>query len=219
MVVFGGIISTKPPNSIALNDNGCNATVPPLLVLNTNTFEWASEYQPELAYKQPKAVIQAIGGRLVLKPSFVQVPANSNTHGSNTGNSPQQPSGGFDNPNLYSIFSKRHTAQPTSNATSSDSGNSGSSTPVGAIAGGVIGGVAAIAIVVSILLYLRRRRRRQQQQSGPETSQIRPEVSEADGREILEAGGQPVFELPGDTTMKSPAKHELDSGQIWSTGK
>ncbi|KAL8945883.1 MAG: hypothetical protein Q9222_007642 [Ikaeria aurantiellina] len=50
----------------------------------------------------------------------------------------------------------------------SASSNSGSGTPTGAIAGGVVGGIAVIAIGIGAIWYLRRRSKKSNQSSGPE---------------------------------------------------
>ncbi|KAM0278160.1 hypothetical protein ACHAQH_005358 [Verticillium albo-atrum] len=49
------------------------------------------------------------------------------------------------------------SASPTDGSDSSDNSDGGSSTPVGAIAGGVVGGIALIGILVFALWFLRRR--------------------------------------------------------------
>ena len=59
MIVLGGQI-------MALNDinstTGCDATHPPLLVLNTATYEWTNAFEPGVNYTQPSQVYNVIGG-------------------------------------------------------------------------------------------------------------------------------------------------------------
>lgn len=66
MIVFGGIIANvdlTTGNSTAINNNGCNPAAPPLLVLNTVTYQWQSSFSPTLVYSQPRDVYLVIGGR------------------------------------------------------------------------------------------------------------------------------------------------------------
>ena len=143
-----------------------------------------------------------------------------------SGNAPSQPSGGFNNTSLASIFAQRvpytplptlqppsgtqdnQTAQNTSGPDTTNlpaSPGSSSSPNLGTVAGGVVGGVLGLALVAgTAFFFLRKRRRsngvsRNQEQA---TSTRQAEVREADGAQIVEMDAanpkQRIEETPGD---------------------
>lgn len=66
MIVLGGIIESTSSNDVGVvNGNGCNSSHPPLLVLDTTTFEWQPQFTPNRSYSQPPAVYNVIGGEYV----------------------------------------------------------------------------------------------------------------------------------------------------------
>jgi hypothetical protein len=102
-------------------------------------------------------------------PSGVYVPnwAILDVTGSNTwdasaafqaGDKPEYGPGTFFGPN--SITVPTTTTTPTPSFTGHSSGSGGKSSNAGAIAGGVVGGIAAFSVAVAVILYLRGRRSR-----------------------------------------------------------
>jgi hypothetical protein len=81
---------------------------------------------------------------------------------------------------------------------SGDGDDSGSETPVGAIAGGVVGGVAAIAII-GFLIWFMRRRRRNQGKAGP---------NELSGTDMNKDSTQPLHQ--GQYDLPPGYRAELD---------
>ena len=108
---------------------------------------------------------------------------------------------------------------PTAPLTTETSGPSpvdhkSTSTPVGAIAGGVVGGVAAICLLAALFFWLlRHRRRRQPQSPSPQQNELadtsethQSELSGWERRREAE-GGKPAWEKDGTQRM------ELDGAQ------
>ncbi|KAJ5383090.1 hypothetical protein N7517_001001 [Penicillium concentricum] len=107
------------------------------------------------------------------------------------------------------------TPTPTATAVSSTSGTdtNNAKNNTGAIAGGVVGGVGGVAILIALVWLLLRRRKKQAQAS---QSTERPpvpvsELSDAtritelsDGNRITELSGQSIPELPGSEKPKPP---------------
>lgn len=62
MIVLGGSVQTMHNPSTIVTSTGCSDSHAPLLVLNTNTFQWSDAYNPDLTYTQPVVVYEAIGG-------------------------------------------------------------------------------------------------------------------------------------------------------------
>lgn len=101
------------------------------------------------------------------------------------------------------------TPTPSPSNAPGDKEDSGS-VPVGAIAGGVIGGVAVIAIVGGVFWFLRRKKRRQ----ALEDSQPPPSHPEMDNTESKHAG-TPVYYPQGyQAAPGSPPASELHSGYM-----
>lgn len=62
MIILGGTIQTTSNPTQIVSGTGCDEAHAPLLVLNTNTFEWSDTFTPGLNYTVPVPVFQAIGG-------------------------------------------------------------------------------------------------------------------------------------------------------------
>lgn len=120
----------------------------------------------------------------------------------------KQPQGGFNN-SLDAVFSQTVPLSSTSATGASSSkdpttSNSNSSTPVGAIVGGVLGGVAAILIAIGLFLYLRRRKA--QRPGGLEKSELAD--SEATTRNRDHKQNAERHEVPGDFVPRENYKHD-----------
>ncbi|KAL9595678.1 MAG: hypothetical protein Q9179_004890 [Wetmoreana sp. 5 TL-2023] len=211
----GGLLILEEVNTI-VNMQSCNTSWAVARMLDTTTFEWHRDFTPgSAAYAVPDRVSKIIGG------------------GPSGGAKVTSPRGGFNDSTLASIFRKtvpKYAAtSPTLTANNTDTTQSSvpeSSTSVGAIAGGVVGGVVALAILGS-LLYVFRFRQQRKGQSSEDSAQEwkKPELSthasfhrksnsglhemhedalpyEIDGNNFLEAPSAdlqaepPIFELP-----------------------
>ncbi|KAK6531146.1 hypothetical protein TWF281_007970 [Arthrobotrys megalospora] len=201
MIVLGGQIQgNNARNNTPVNTGACNATHPPLVVLDTTVFEWTEEFNPNRSYSQPKQIYELIGGdwRGLART--------------------KEPPGGFDNTALEDIFATtvRRIDQPTAfSATVPDPTGSPSDTPdnngtpntpstsgpnTGAIAGGVVGGVLGIAIVAGLVwFFFFRKGRREEVPSIPLAVGIAPGP-------------------PGRPEMMRYEKPELDGSQQPLTG-
>ncbi|KAK6363443.1 hypothetical protein TWF730_000874 [Orbilia blumenaviensis] len=156
MIVLGGQIQgNNARNNTPVNTGACNATHPPLVVLDTTVFEWTDEFNPNRSYSQPKQIYDLIGGdwRGLART--------------------KQPPDGFDNTALEDIFATtvRRIDQPTAfAATSPDPTSSPSGGPnnnnntlenpqdtsgpnTAAIAGGVVGGFLGIALIAGLIWF------------------------------------------------------------------
>ncbi|KAF5684575.1 kelch repeat protein [Fusarium circinatum] len=132
----------------------------------------------------------------------------------------------WDNREVAKLFASMSTTTPRSTdgpKIDSPPDNS-SSTPVGAIAGGVVGGVAAIVALVGIWLWIRRRKRNgsnevQQNGDGDATkqcgkSELPADSSKQNGLQELESNQAPA-ELPASSSPilgnKRTKRHELEA--------
>lgn len=103
------------------------------------------------------------------------------------------------------------TPTPTNNANTDTSHSN-----TGAIAGGVVGGIAGVVILIALAWYLLRRRKKKAQDSQPIQRPPMPisELSDgtritelSDGTQITELSGQSISELPGSEKQKlTPAE-------------
>ncbi|KAK6332344.1 hypothetical protein TWF696_003062 [Orbilia brochopaga] len=227
MILLGGTVQgTNATNNTLVNVKGCNITHPPLLVLDTTTYEWKSQFNPKREYSVPLPVYNLTQG---------------DWRGKNRKTSPP---GGFDDTALFGIFKtvlpKRDppktfnasgaksdsTPDPNSNSLPSGSGPSD-----GAIAGAVIGSVAVLAIIIGLLWWTRRRRSRQQEPPTIPQADVpnrfeKPELDseqykpELDGQEFKpELDWKDPMKMPpellGDLTHNRPVPngvYELESG-------
>ncbi|KAF3179662.1 hypothetical protein TWF106_002862 [Orbilia oligospora] len=167
MIVFGGQIQgNNARNNTPVNTGACNATHPPLVVLDTTVFEWTDEFNPNRSYSQPKQVYELIGG------DWRGLAGR------------KEPPNGFDNTLLEDIFATtvQRIDQPTafsatspSPSTSTSAGtnpnNNNDSEPSGpntaAIAGGVVGGVLGIALIVGLIWFFFIRKRQPEEEDMP----------------------------------------------------
>lgn len=131
LAIFGG------RNFDGGDSRNCDTNGNALFLYNLNTFEWLESYDSSdrEAYRVPGDVFNDIGGN---SSGFATLTA---------------PPGGFSDPEMRALFA---LTMPTSPAGS----GSQSSTNVGAIAGGTIGGVAAVIGLVLLFLFFRRRKSR-----------------------------------------------------------
>ncbi|KAI9701063.1 MAG: hypothetical protein M1836_001732 [Candelina mexicana] len=224
MMILGGLFDDPVTK---WNNKVCNASYPVVKVLDVTTLQWVSQFNPSLdPYVVPHTVYDVIGG---------------DTHGGATATTPQ---GGFNDSSLTDIFTKRvarYTAPavalppPSSISNSPNFPNSPSislssaasasppnpsSTPTGAIAGGVVGGVAVIAAVAGFVFWCLRSRRKRRWVSGSPVQKSTTE--DMDKKEIppysnlviqeMEAEAHPVTqEMPADSFYGSNPR-ELDTG-------
>jgi hypothetical protein len=98
----------------------------------------------------------------------------------------QEPNGGFSTPELQTLFvTQRNTAPsiefPSPPATPPEQATSSPVSPA-AIAGGVVGGIAALALVAGIAIFLvRRRKRRQAIELPPDSRRFPPAYEKGNG--------------------------------------
>ena len=210
MIVLGGLmkLSTAGPGP-AVNADGCNSSHPPLAVIDTTSFTFQSQFEPQRSYSVPQAVYQVIGGDYRGLSSM------------------KGPKDGFGDSKLDAIFSKTvpRITQPTSfppvpSATASSAANvninssttsSSSGLSTAAIAGiAAGGGVALILIIAAVVacLVVRKKRRKRAQAA---------ELNNYSGKPELPSPGWPGLGKPKDmqdlTRPNGPVMvHEVDSG-------
>ena len=209
------------------NEVKCDASTPPIRLLDTSTFNFQSSYPtPNATYKIPPQVYNVIGGD------------------ANGGATKKVPEGSFTSTNktisITAIFSKRvarsdHSSgtlasntDTTSSAGSSPSGSAGQtaapkSNHKGAIAGSVVGGIVGLTLITAAATYLWRKQR---QRSTPEWQ--KPELSaEERGPSLAEPkpAGYKSQELPGEDTeiprhaeLNGVVQNELDAGPTAQRG-
>ncbi|KAF3935565.1 hypothetical protein ABW19_dt0203067 [Dactylella cylindrospora] len=218
MFVLGGIIQgNNQRNNSQVNAGACNSTHPPLLVLDTTTFQWMEEFNPNRSYSQPKVVYDLIGG---------------DWRGFNGRTAPE---GGFNNSALEDIFATtvrridqptafaaQNTPDPTAPPTDPNPNEPTDSekTNVGAIAGGVAGSVVGLCLIGALIWWFLRRRRREDPPEPPRNEMTRFEKPELEARtpsSSARAQGTEdasKFELPDETALpvELPAGHENGSG-------
>ncbi|KAI9692393.1 MAG: hypothetical protein M1822_006624 [Bathelium mastoideum] len=196
MLVLGGVVELLNSGDTV---NGCDTTHPPLLLLNTITYEWMDTFEPQMRYTQPSQIYNAIGGDI-------------------SGNAPSQPSGGFKDSALASVFAQRvsYTPMPAlqppatslassapstsagtqpSSSSSSPSSLSSPSLDSGAIAGIVVGGAVGLALIVGAVYFFLRRRHRPG--DSRESSELDFKHTELTGRPMHDSGGTPTVEVDG----------------------
>ncbi|KAJ5494370.1 hypothetical protein N7463_010457 [Penicillium fimorum] len=103
------------------------------------------------------------------------------------------------------------TPTPTNNAntdtspTPTNNANTGTShSNIGAIAGGVVGGVAGVAILIALAWYLLRGRKKQAQDSQSIQRPPVPVSELSDSTRVTELSGQGISELPGSEKQRPP---------------
>ena len=206
MLVLGGILRIEREQQ---NGGGCNRSLSALRALDLTTFKWSDRWNgsPE-PYSVPDAVTRIIGGN------------------GGGGATMKQPNGGFNDSALNSVFAAvaaRYTPIATRQSVSggsSPSFNGGDSpargTNTGAIAGGVVGGIALLALILAVVFILMRRRKRSAkpsplhhppEQAWDDTPQ---EMSNDTQTQRFRPGA--YYKPPGMDGSYQPVTQEMDGG-------
>ena len=202
LIIFGGLIQLSSTHEPVVDQQGCNATHPPALVVDTTSFTVQSEFDPQRVYSVPNKVYKVIGG---------DYRGLSSRKG---------PLNGFNNSKLDAIFSKTvaRSLQPTSfppptTTAAPTSAVTSTSSPVpenpdlpeaarlspGAIAGIVVGSILGLIVVVTIIILRQRRLKRSKRQL--------ENVITRESLAVRKGGRQEIHEKHGDTIVR----HEADS--------
>ncbi|KGM92277.1 uncharacterized protein PADG_11465 [Paracoccidioides brasiliensis Pb18] len=150
MIVLGG--TTRQNDTV---QKGCSRDHPPIRVLNTSKFRWEKQFERETKYSVPGLVSDVVGGDSTGKEATLK-----------------EPEGGWGNKKLHSIFSQTVARRPDVNEvplpsepTSTQNSSAQPTGPpppkssnTGTITGGVIGGVAGLAIIGAIVFFTKRRK-------------------------------------------------------------
>ncbi|EEH33861.2 hypothetical protein PAAG_04910 [Paracoccidioides lutzii Pb01] len=158
MVVLGG--TTRRNDTV---QKGCSRDHPPIRVLNTSKFRWEKQFERETKYSVPGLVSDVVGGDSTGKATL------------------KEPEGSWGNKKLHSIFSQTVArcpdvsevplpSQPTStqNPSAQPTGTPPpKSSNTGTITGGVVGGVAGLAIIGAIVFFTKRRKPSHRRISNP----------------------------------------------------
>ncbi|KKZ68521.1 hypothetical protein EMCG_05805 [[Emmonsia] crescens] len=144
MVVIGGTTrkNDKP-------QKGCSGNYPPIRVLDTSNFRWEKQFERETKYTVPRVVSDIVGGDGTGKATL------------------KEPEGGWPNSKLQSIFSQTVArrpdivdeplpAEPTGAPQPTAPPSTEKPSNIGAIAGGVVGGIGGVAIIAAAIFFLRR---------------------------------------------------------------
>lgn len=128
--------------------NACDSEGNAVFLFDISQGKWVDDYKVDQEYLVPDAVVAVIGG---------------NGRG---GATKRAPSGGFNDADLEKLLTFNTTAvddtdNPDSTVTVGSSGYPSNSS-TGAIAGGVVGGLAVVAIAAGVFLFLRRRRQQRE---------------------------------------------------------
>lgn len=169
MIDLGGEIRN---GADSLTNGACSETFEPVQVLDLSTYQWQSSLDMNVEYQVPPAIYSVIGGKYVVQIlkrvilSFRTLSLRS--YSANGGATSTIPQGGFADATLSSILQQRvprATSTSSSNSTKTPQApatTSKSSPPqhndTGAIAGGVVGGVLGLAIVMGTAWLFWRRR-------------------------------------------------------------
>ncbi|KAF3137402.1 hypothetical protein TWF594_007529 [Orbilia oligospora] len=159
LAVFGG--RNLADGDTARCDNNQNA----LFMYDLNEREWIMNYNSsnKAVYRVPEDVYKAIGG---------------NEFGGATLNAPPN---GFDTPQLAELFGAEASPTLPVESDTSETGSSGTnrrSPNIGAIAGGIVGGIIIIAAIVIVCLWRRRRSTLRLYDSSPDGLPSRPGIQE-----------------------------------------
>ncbi|PKY06127.1 hypothetical protein P168DRAFT_317623 [Aspergillus campestris IBT 28561] len=173
MIIIGGVFTNTTmcdvPNVYAMHNMDLGKQ-------NPDSSPWY-QFRPNLTtYKVPPEIVSAIGGSESGKANVTS------------------PKGGFGYRDLNTYFQRVYTPPPR---TPSHTPEDDDSTPVGAIAGGTVGGVAGVCIIVGGL-YLWLRRRRKQKETPVEEAVSTPSAPETKPPTMYELPGQreqPIGEL------------------------
>ena len=127
-----------------------------LRLFDMSNLAWTSQYDGppaagKTAYTVPKVVYNAIGG---------------NEQGKATATAP---SSGFDAAALTAVFQKATATSSSTNTSAPTQSPASKSNNIGAIAGGVLGGLAVIILIlIGALLFLKRKKKQQKERAGAE---------------------------------------------------
>lgn len=148
-----------------------------------NTLQWQDNYDPNaIAYAPPQTITNLYDSKGIPKTAVT-----------------------FSNPTLSTIF-KSTTASETVSNSNSPAPSTKAKVPVGAIAGGVVGGVALAAGLVVLGVFLLRRRRRLQKQP-------KEHVYDSLARANVESD-VPKADAPYPQKEQSGQRHEMD---VWES--
>ncbi|KAI9831413.1 MAG: hypothetical protein M1826_003586 [Phylliscum demangeonii] len=200
MVVLGGKVTAHANGANDLNTVDCSR-FPPIRVLDTTTFTWTTSFDPRPSYTVPSAVYQVIGGDGSGNATLTRlVPGNNASV-------------------LDNILSKRVPMLPdalpaaapplkSTPVTTPPPAKQDNHSRMGAIAGGVVGGLFLLGVVIGLLVVVHRyKRARDRTQAADTRGWMKPELSSEDAHSSRSAlslavpgpgpGLQPQFELAG----------------------
>ncbi|KAF2652473.1 hypothetical protein K491DRAFT_47074 [Lophiostoma macrostomum CBS 122681] len=147
---------------------------------------------------------------LSISAYYVPTPIISAVGGGPTGGASTTAPASWDNHDLgvlitrIATFSNRAATRTLPTSTGQPSGSGKSKTNVGAIAGGVIGGLAALIAILSLILFCLHRRKKALKNKGPkETAATSPPPAEL-------AATSPVHEMASPGAAKYMSMHESD---------
>ncbi|OAX81767.1 hypothetical protein ACJ72_03888 [Emergomyces africanus] len=210
MVVIGGTTrkDDKP-------QKGCSRNYPPIRVLDTSKFRWEKQFERDTTYTVPRVVSDIVGGDGTGKATL------------------KEPEGGWPNSKLQSIFSQTVARQAKVTEEPLPSDPTGKPQPtappaekssnVGAIAGGVVGGIGGLAVIAAAIFFLRRNKRKKNTGGAfnasaavptapsvyyPEEPPFQPAATDKKEPSYMRVEQAPR-ELPAQTGL--PPRYELDS--------
>ncbi|KAI0543483.1 hypothetical protein F4679DRAFT_568609, partial [Xylaria curta] len=152
LIVTGGKITLGSGTTTSLSET-CNATYPPIKVLDTSTYTWRTEFDPSVKYSVPDVVSAVIGGK------------------SSGGARLTSPSGGWGSNDLADVFKQTvardtYTTQTNTTTNSTDTPNPSPSSPeakgssgtsASEIAGIVVGVIIGLVAIAAAVFFLWRR--------------------------------------------------------------
>ncbi|TKA47003.1 hypothetical protein B0A55_13273 [Friedmanniomyces simplex] len=184
LVVLGGNIRALADS---LTDGACSQVFSPVRALDLSTYTWQTSFDPSVSFQVPSVIYNVIGGD------------------ANGGATQTEPSSGWADPKLASVMKQRapratSTSSPTTTPTST-------TTPIttptpqaphsntAAIVGGVVGGLAALAILAGAawFLWLTLRNRNGRGKEGNGYGHV-----SAESKSPVEMEGRHLGELHGD---------------------
>ncbi|KAK7179770.1 hypothetical protein DPSP01_003245 [Paraphaeosphaeria sporulosa] len=191
MVTVGGNVTTLP----------CDWELKGVAFLELSTVKWGSVFYSNITdteYDVPNQLLSVTGGK---------------ASGGATASEPKQ---GWTEKGLGEVFRKsRYTIPSTWPTSNNSSGTRDSTSPeknnVGAIAGGVVGGVAALALLAGLLFFRHRRRLQKESPSELHGNEIpRPSNDEEkDNYELKGVNSDEPVELPGPEAQELSAPREF----------
>ncbi|KAF9741443.1 hypothetical protein PMIN07_001401 [Paraphaeosphaeria minitans] len=192
MVTVGGNVTTL----------SCDWELKGVAFLELSAVKWGSVFYSNITdteYDVPNQLLSVTGG---------------NANGGATANEPEK---GWTEKGLGDVFRKSRYTIPSTWPTPNNSTGTGDAagpkkTNVGAVAGGVVGGVAGLALVAGILFVLQRRRRRRAKRPSELHGNAVPRPSDDEKKDKYELRGvnssEPA-ELPGPEAQELNAPREF----------